>query len=182
MHAGEGLMGVAKDNYGGNGGVYSWLAGFSVVEVDTETGNVEILEYTGVTDCGTVIHPRSLGAQIFGGSIQGMGMAMSQRWVFDPKYAVNFANRLYTARPPSIMDIPKQMTWDAVGLPDPTTPVGAKGIGEPAVGAGAAALTTAIADALGGKCVCRTPLTPDVILAEVEGRPLPFSPLQQHVG
>ncbi len=182
MHAGEGLMGVARDNYGGDGGIYSWLAGFAVVEIDTETGDLQILEYTGVTDCGTVIHPRSLGAQIFGGSIQGMGMARSQRWVFDPKYAVNFANRLYTARPPSIMDIPHEMTWDAVGLPDPTTPVGAKGIGEPAVGAGSAALTTAIADALGGKCVCRTPLTPDIILSEIEGRPLPFSPLQQHVG
>jgi CO/xanthine dehydrogenase Mo-binding subunit len=111
-----------------------------------------------------------------------MGLAMSQRWVFDPQYGVPFANRLYTARPPSIKDIPTNYTWDAVHSPDPTSPIGAKGIGEPSVGAGSAMMTTAVADAMGGRCVCRTPLTPDIILAELEGRPLPFGPLDQHVG
>ncbi len=67
-------------------------------------------------------------------------------------------------------------------IADPTTPVGAKGIGEPPVGAGAAALTCAVADAMGGRCLCRTPLTPDIILAELEGRRLPFGRLEQHVG
>ncbi|HET9948782.1 MAG TPA: xanthine dehydrogenase family protein molybdopterin-binding subunit [Longimicrobiales bacterium] len=183
MHVGTGLMGVARDEYGGSGGVYSWLAAFTEIELDVETGEVEILDLVCATDCGTVIHPRSLGAQCFGGSIQGIGMATSQRWVFDPQYGVPFANRLYTARPPSIFDIPqREMRWAAVGIPDPTTPVGAKGIGEPSVGAGSACLTTAIADALGGRCLCRTPLTPDMILAELEGRPLPFGRLDQHVG
>jgi CO/xanthine dehydrogenase Mo-binding subunit len=182
MHQGRGLMGVARDNFGGEGGVYSWLAVFGLIELDVETGHFETKEVVGVTDCGTVIHPRSLGAQCFGGTIQGMGMAMSQRWVFDPQYGVPFANRLYTARPPSIMDAPRQMAWGAVGIPDPTTPVGAKGIGEPSVGAGSAVLTTAISDAMGGACLCRTPLTPDIILAELEGRPLPFGRLDQHVG
>jgi len=49
------------------------------------------------------------------------------------------------------------------------------------VGAGAAALTSAIADAMGGRCVCRTPLTPDILLAEIEGRPM-YGRLEQHVG
>jgi CO/xanthine dehydrogenase Mo-binding subunit len=74
------------------------------------------------------------------------------------------------------------MAWDAVGIPDPQTPVGAKGIGEPSVGAGAAVLTTAIADAMGGICLCRTPLTPDLILARLENRELPYGRLDQHVG
>ena len=182
MHAGTGLMGVAKDNYGGEGSIYSWLAAFTEIELDVETGVIVVKDLVAATDCGTVIHPRSLGAQCYGGIIQGMGMAMSQRWVFDPQYGVPFANRLYTARPPSILDIPQVMRWDAVGIPDPTTPVGAKGIGEPSVGAGSAMMTTAIADAMGGACLCRTPLTPDMILAELEGRPLPFGPLDQHVG
>jgi CO/xanthine dehydrogenase Mo-binding subunit len=180
--AGQGLMGVATDAYGGSGSIYSWQAGFALVELDVETGVVEILEYVGWADCGTVIHPRSLHAQELGGSIQGMGMAASQRWVFDPRYGVSFANRLYTARPPGFMDVPKEMHAGAVGIPDPTTPIGAKGIGEPSVGAGAAALTTAIADAMGGNCLCRTPLTPDIILAELEGRRLPYGRLDQHVG
>jgi CO/xanthine dehydrogenase Mo-binding subunit len=174
-------MGIARDNYGGDGGVYSWVAGFALVELDHETGVVDIQEYVGVTDCGTVIHPRSLGSQVFGGSIQGMGMAMTQRWVFDPKWGVPFANRLYTARPPGFLDIPRDMKWAAVGIADPTTPVGAKGIGEPPVGAGAAALTSAVADAMGGRCLCRTPLTPDIILAELEGRSA-YGRLDQHVG
>lgn len=182
MHVGTGLMGVARDNFGGEGGIYSWLAVFGVIELDTETGHFETKELVAMTDVGTVIHPRSLGAQCFGGAIQGMGMAMSQRWVFDPQYGVPFANRLYTARPPSILDAPQSMEWGAVGIPDPTTPVGAKGIGEPSVGAGSAVLTTAIADAMGGRCLCRTPLTPDLILAELEGRPLPYGRLDQHVG
>ena len=181
MLAGQGLMGIARDNYGGDGGVYSWVAGFALVELDHETGVVDIQEYVGVTDCGTVIHPRSLGAQVFGGSIQGMGMAMTQRWVFDPKWGVPFANRLYTARPPGFLDIPRDLKWAAVGIADPTTPVGAKGIGEPPVGAGAAALTSAVADAMGGRCLCRTPLTPDIILAELEGRSA-YGRLDQHVG
>ena len=175
-------MGIARDNYGGQGGLQSWVAGMALVELDEETGMVELLEYVGMADCGTVIHPRSLNAQILGGSIQGMGMAMSQKWVFDPQYGVPFANRLYTARPPGILDVPTNMLAGAIGIPDPQTPVGAKGIGEPPVGAGSAALTTAIADAMGGTCLCRTPLTPDIILAELEGREIPFSPLQQHVG
>ena len=56
MLAGEGLMGIARDNYGGEGNIYSWVAGFAMVELDTETGVVELKEYVGVTDCGTVIH------------------------------------------------------------------------------------------------------------------------------
>ena len=50
-----------------------------------------------------------------------------------------------------------------------------------AVGAGAAAVTSAIADALGGKCLCRTPLTTDVILAELEGRPQPAQLTEIHI-
>jgi CO/xanthine dehydrogenase Mo-binding subunit len=179
---GQGLVGVARDNYGGEGSVYSWVVGFAVVELDVETGVVVVKEYTGYADCGTVVHPRSLGAQISGGSIQGMGMAMSQRWVFDPKWGVPFAKRLYTARPPGILDVPLNMRWGAVDIADPQTPVGAKGIGEPPVGAGAAAITSAVADALGGRCLCRTPLTPDIILAELEGLEPPFSRTATHVG
>ena len=80
-----------------------------------------------------------------------------------------------------MLDVPIDMKFDAVGIADPQTPVGAKGIGEPPVGAGGGALTSAVADAM-GVCLCRTPLTPDIILAELEGREPPFGPLDQHVG
>ena len=179
--AGQGLVAAARDNFGGEGGLQSWVVGFAEVELDVETGKVDVIHYTAVTDCGVVVHPRGLGGQIFGGSFQGMGMAMSQKWVFDPVWGVSFAKRLYTARPPGMLDVPIDVQWAAVELPDPQTPVGAKGIGEPCVGAGSAALTSAISDALEGKCLCRTPLTPDVLLAEIEGREPAYGPLDLHV-
>lgn len=179
--AGNGLVAAAKDKYPREGRVQSWVVGFAEVELDVETGHVDIVKYTAVADCGTVLHPRSLGGQILGGSIQGMGIARSQKWVFDPVWGVSFAKRFYTARPPGILDVPIDMDWAALDIPDPQTPVGAKGIGEPPVGAGSAALTSAIADALGGKCLCRTPLTADVILAEIEGRSPAYNPLDLHV-
>ena len=179
--AGQGLVAAARDTFGGSGGLQSWVVGFAEVELDIETGKVDVIHYTAVTDCGVVVHPRGLGGQIFGGSFQGMGMAMSQKWVFDPVWGVSFAKRLYTARPPGILDVPIDVQWAAVGIPDPQTPVGAKGIGEPCVGAGSAALTSAIADALEGKCLCRTPLSPDVLLSELEGREPAYGPLDLHV-
>ncbi len=179
--AGQGLVAAARDNFGGEGGLQSWVVGFAEVELDVETGKVDVVHFTAVTDCGVVVHPRGLGGQIFGGSFQGMGMAMSQKWVFDPVWGVSFAKRLYTARPPGMLDVPIDVQWAAVELPDPQTPVGAKGIGEPCVGAGSAALTSAISDALEGECLCRTPLTPDVLLAEIEGREPAYGPLDLHV-
>ena len=177
---GQGLIGAAKDNYGREGSTWSFVVGFALVELDVETGQVDLKEYTGVTDCGTVVHPRSLAAQIHGGGVQGFGIALSQKMLYDPQWGVAFAKRFYTARPPGILDVPLEMKWGAVGIPDPQTPVGAKGIGEPPVGAGSAAIASAIADAL-GQCLCRTPLTLDVILAALEGREQPYGPLEIHV-
>ena len=179
--AGQGLIAAARDNFGREGSTWSFVIGFALIELDVETGQVDLKEYTAVTDCGTVLHPRSLAAQLHGGGVQGFGIARSQKWVYDPQWGVAFAKRFYTARPPGILDVPLEMKWGAVNRPDPQTPVGVKGIGEPPVGAGSAAITSAIADALGGQCLCRTPLTSDVILAALEGREQPYGPLETHV-
>ena len=64
------------------------------------------------------------------------------------------------------------MQWEALNIPDPETPVGARGIGEPPVGAGACAILNAISAALGDDVFRRAPVTADVILASLEaGRP-----------
>jgi CO/xanthine dehydrogenase Mo-binding subunit len=168
--AGIGLMGVAKDNYGRKGGTHSWVASFAEVEVDIETGEYKILDYLCVAECGTVINPRGLEGQLDGGAIQGIGYARSQKWVYDVKYGVALAKRFHYNRPPTILDIPEKMEWDAVNLPDPQTPVGAKGIAEAAVGAGAAAVRCALAAAIGDDFVRRTPVGVDMILASVEAK------------
>ena len=59
----------------------SYVAGFAEVEVDVETGAYKVLDYVAVVDCGTVIHPRSLGGQVLGGVMLGFGHAYGQHWV-----------------------------------------------------------------------------------------------------
>jgi CO/xanthine dehydrogenase Mo-binding subunit len=76
--AGLGLMGVAKDAYPRDGDTYSFAVGFAEVEVDLETGKPTLIDYLGVADAGTVINPRSLAAQVDGGSCLGIGHALCQ--------------------------------------------------------------------------------------------------------
>jgi len=164
--AGLGLMGVARDNLPRDGSTYSFQAAFIEVEVDVETGAYRIVDYLAVADVGTVMHPNSLGGQVHGGAVQGFGHVRSQKLVYDPHYGAALANRLHHNKPPTILDIPieQPMRWAAVELPDPTNPIGAKGIGEPAIGAGGGALICALADAVGDGILRRTPVHPEQIL------------------
>jgi CO/xanthine dehydrogenase Mo-binding subunit len=171
--AGQGLMGVAKDNYKRDGATYSFVAAFAEVEVDVETGVYDLLDYHCVADVGTVIHPRALGGQILGRSILGIGHAIGHKWVYDQRYGVALAKRFYQNKPPTILDVPTNMGWSAVELPDPETPIGAKGIGEPPVAAGTCAVLNAISDAIGDEVFRRAPVNADGILASLEaGRPM----------
>lgn len=179
--AGQGLVGVAKDTLPVKGLVPAFCATFVQVEVDLETGHVEIKESLGVVDCGTVIHPKSLATQIMGGGVQGIGFALNEKHVFDPKFGLAATRGLYTAKPPTYLDVPLDMQWDAVNKPDPHNPVGAKGIGEPPLGATAAAVLCAISDALGGVYFNRSPVTCDMILNAAEGRPQSHKPLEVNV-
>ena len=167
---GRGLLAAAKDNYGRAGDVYSWVVAYAEIELDKETGVIELTDYKAVTDCGTVLNPRSLGGQLHGGAVQGFGCAVGQKWVYDPQWGIPFANRFYTARPATILDVPLEMEWDAVNMPDPNNPVGSKGIGEPPMGAGCASLLCAIQDALGQDTVAYLPLMTDHIINQLEGR------------
>ena len=168
--AGLGLMGVAKDNFGRDGDTYSFAIGMAEVEVDVETGHVDIKEYAVTADVGTVVNPRGLAAQLHGGGVQGMGHARSQKWAYDQHWGRPVAKRFYSNKPPTMLDVPLTMTWDAVGEPDPESPVGAKGIGEPSIGAGAGAVLNAIADAVGDDHFRRLPVTPDMIVSALDGR------------
>jgi len=171
--AGQGLMGVARDNYGRDGASKSYVAGFAEVEVDVETGVYKVLDFVAVADVGTVIHPRVLGGQILGGVMLGFGHAHAQHWVYDQRYGVPLTRRFYTSKPPTILDAPANMQWATVDLPDPETPVGARGVGESPVGAGFGAVVNAISAALGDEIFRRAPVTADKILMALEaGRPM----------
>ena len=178
---GQGLMGVARDTYPRDGASFSFVAGFAEVEVDVETGEYRVLDYTAIADAGTIIHPRSFGGQMLGRSILGMGHALAQKTVYDQHYGLPLAKRFYQNRPPTILDIPRDMKWEALNIPDPETPVGARGIGEPPVGAGACAILNALSDALGDDVMRRAPVGLDAILMALEnGRPM-LDPLTANI-
>jgi xanthine dehydrogenase molybdenum-binding subunit len=179
--AGQGLMGVARDTYPHDGATHSFVAGFAEVEVDLETGKYHIVDYLAVADVGTVIHPRALGGQVLGRSMLGIGHAIGQHWVYDQHYGLPLAKRFHHNKPPTILDAPQTMAWDAVNLPDPETPVGARGIGEPPVAAGCCAVLNALADALGDDVFRRAPVMAGTLLAALEaGHPVQ-DPLTAHV-
>src|SRR6266481_1686958 len=166
--AGQGLMGVARDTYPQDGVTHSFVAGFAEVEVDLETGKYHIVDYLAVADVGTVIHPAALGGQVLGRSMLGIGHAIGQHWVYDQHYGVAVAKRFYQNKPPTILDAPQKMAWDALNIPDPETPVGARGIGEPPVAAGCCAVLNALSDALGDGIFRRAPVMTDEILVALE--------------
>jgi xanthine dehydrogenase molybdenum-binding subunit len=171
--AGQGLMGVARDTYPRDGITHSFVAGFAEVEVDLETGKYHIVDYLAVADVGTVIHPHALGGQVLGRSMLGIGHAIGQHWVYDQHYGLPLAKRFHHNKPPTILDAPQTMAWDALNIPDPETPVGARGIGEPPVAAGCCAVLNALADALGDDVFKRAPVMAGNLLAALDaGHPV----------
>jgi xanthine dehydrogenase molybdenum-binding subunit len=179
--AGLGLMGVAKDTYPHDGDTYSFVAGFAEVEIDVETGRTRLIDYLAVADVGTVINPRSLHGQILGGINLGVGHALQQKLVYDPHYGVALAKRFYQNKPLTILDIPAKMHTEALGLADPETPVGARGVGEPPVGAGYGSVMNAIANAVGEEVFRRAPVTADIVLTSLEHGRRVHDPLASHI-
>jgi xanthine dehydrogenase molybdenum-binding subunit len=180
LNAGLGLMGVAKDVYPRDGDTYSFVAGFAEVEVDVETGVVRLVAFHSVGDVGTIVNPRSLIAQINGGCCLGIAHALFQKIVYDPHYGLSLARRFYSNKPMTILDIPA-MTSSALDMADPETPVGARGVGEPPVGAGFGAVLNAIADAIGVDAFRRAPVTSDVALMSLTHGKRMHEPLQSHL-
>ncbi|MGH9383545.1 MAG: xanthine dehydrogenase family protein molybdopterin-binding subunit [Vicinamibacterales bacterium] len=181
LNVGLGLMGVAKDNYPRDGDTYSFVAGFAEVEVDVETGVVTLVDWLGVGDVGSVVNPRSLVGQINGGCCLGIAHAIYQKIVYDPHYGLSLARRFHHSKPLTILDVPLEMKAVALDIPDPETPVGARGVGEPPVGAGFGATLNAIADAIGVDMFRRAPVTSDVVLMSLTHGKRMHEPLQSHI-
>jgi CO/xanthine dehydrogenase Mo-binding subunit len=179
--AGQGLVAAAKDNYPRDGATFSYVASFAEVEVDVETGIYHIVDFLASADVGTVIHPRALGGQVLGRSTLGIGHAIGQKWVIDPHYGEMVSKRFHHNKPPTILDVPVDMQWTALDIPDPETPVGARGVGEPPVAGGCASILNALSDALGDEIFQRAPVNADTILTSLEaGRPMQH-PLMAHI-
>ena len=144
-----------------------------------ETGKIKIVDMLCVADCGTVLHPQGLGAPDPRRQRDGHrpGAAGAARLRPEARHSRRTV-LLYQAKLPTYLDVPVEIGWGAVEKPDPQNPVGVKGVGEPPQGSGAAAITTAIADALGGHLFNRTPVSTDMILNALSKRPQAHKPLQ----
>jgi CO/xanthine dehydrogenase Mo-binding subunit len=125
-----------------------------------------------------VIHPAGLETQIKSGGIQGISVCGLERIVYDPQNGLPASVGFYQAKPATYGDVPQRLRVAGVDKPDPSSPLGTKGIGEPLLGCAGSALLCAISDALGGYTFNRTPVTTDMIVMQAAGRPQPRGPLQ----
>jgi len=127
---------------------FSWPAGahVAIVEVDTETGNVELLRYIAVDDVGTVVNPIIVEGQIHGGIAQGVAQALYEEAVYDEDGNLLTPN-MVTYLVPSAAEFPR---WELhrTETPSPTNPLGVKGVGETGSIAAPAAVMNAVVDAL----------------------------------
>ena len=138
-----------------------------------------MLDYLGVADCGTVIHPQSLaqsGARRRGAWASGSPATSVTSTTRKLGLPANVG--LHECKLPTYLDVPPEMDWAAVDKPDPQSPIGSKGIGEPLQGCAAAALVCAISDALGGHLFNRTPVVPDMIVNALAEQQQSHRPLQ----
>ena len=177
--SGTGLVAAAKDKQPKKGVVPGLAAAFIEIELDVETGKVDIIDYLGIPDVGTVLHPKGLAAQVRGAAVMGFGLAALERYVYDPEYGRPNIRGLYQAKPPSYLDVPASMQSVYVeGATDPQNPVGAKGVGEPIQGAASSAYLDAITEALGGHTFNRVPVVADMIVNHLNGLAPSHKPLQ----
>ncbi|RLT34816.1 MAG: xanthine dehydrogenase family protein molybdopterin-binding subunit [Chloroflexi bacterium] len=131
------------------------------VEVDPVTGKVTILRYTAIQDVGRAIHPSYVEGQIQGGVAQGIGMALSEEYVYDAAGQMR-NNSLLDYRMPTALDVP-MIDVVLVEVPNPGHPYGVRGVGEVPIVPPLAAVANAIADAIGVR-IPKLPASPRVIL------------------
>jgi aerobic carbon-monoxide dehydrogenase large subunit len=140
-----------------------------VVEVDRETGEVKILRYVGVHDCGRIINPKLVEGQILGGIAQGLGQALTESMVYSDE-GQPLTGSLLDYAIPKAPDIP-DLILDTLETPSPTNPLGAKGIGSVSTVPPPAAVANAVVDALSSFGVRHldTPLTAERIWRAMQG-------------
>src|SRR5207302_7574195 len=131
------------------------------VEVDTETGKVTILRYTAVQDAGTAIHPSYVEGQMQGGTVQGIGWALNEEYVYNSKGEMTNASFL-DYRMPTSLDLPMIDTV-MVEVPNPGHPYGVRGVGEVPIVPPPAAIANAIHRATGVR-MRRLPMSPGRVL------------------
>jgi carbon-monoxide dehydrogenase large subunit len=154
---------VVSGTYTLPGAPFSFGAHAVVVEVNRETGQVTILRYVGVHDCGRIVNPRLVEGQIIGGIAQGLGQALTEDVVYSPE-GQPLTGSLLDYALPKAHEVPP-LILETLEVPSPTNPLGAKGIGSVSTVPAPAAVANAVLDALAGFGVRHldTPLTAEKV-------------------
>ena len=132
------------------------------VEVDSETGKVKILRYTAAQDVGKAIHPSYVEGQIQGGTVQGIGWALSEGYFYNEDGSMANASFL-DYRMPTALDLPSIEPL-LVEVPNPASPHGIRGVGEVTLVPPMAAIANAIYNAIGVR-LRDLPMSPDKVIA-----------------
>jgi len=160
---------VVSGTYTLPGAPFSFGAHAVVVEVSRETGQVTILRYVGVHDCGRIVNPRLVEGQIIGGITQGLGQALTEDVVYSPE-GQPLTGSLLDYALPKAHEMPP-LILETLEVPSPTNPLGAKGIGSVSTVPAPAAVANAVLDALASFGVRHldTPLTAEKIWRAMQG-------------
>lgn len=138
-----------------------FMAACAEVEVDPDTGSIELVDYAACIDCGTVVNTNLARVQAEGGLLQGIGMTLFEDIWYNEK-GVNLSNSLMQYKIPTRQDF-KQIRVDFDSSYEPTGPYGAKSIGEIVINTPAPAIAHAVYNAT-GVWVNELPITPEKIL------------------
>lgn len=152
---------VASDSYVGHKSPPPYMSGFAEVEVDTETGKVDVMNFVGILDVGTVVNPKLARIQAEGGIVHGIGMALYEDARYNEKGKL-MTNNLMVYKVPTRVDI-GNIVVDFAESYEPTGPYGAKSIGEVVTNTACPAIQDAIFNAVGVR-VNSLPITPEKVL------------------
>jgi xanthine dehydrogenase molybdenum-binding subunit len=147
VRTGGPVVGRASVSTGGAGAGPAFAVACIDVEVDPDTGKVQILRATVAQDVGTAIHPSYVEGQIQGGTAQGIGWALNEEYVYDAKGVLRNSGFL-DYRMPTCLDLPELETI-VVEVPNPIHPLGVRGVGEVSIVPPPAAVANAIYRATG---------------------------------
>ena len=173
--AAQGATLSAEDAFVPEAATYPNGTHLAEVEIDQETGAVELLNYVVVDDFGATLNPLLLAGQVHGGAVQGIGQAMMERAVYDPQSGQLISASLMDYALPRAQDLPA-LLFETRNVPCRSNPLGVKGAGEAGAIGSCPAVMNAIADALWRAYRIRhidMPATPERVWAAIqEGRRL----------
>jgi CO/xanthine dehydrogenase Mo-binding subunit len=147
-----------KTQYGNYAMAFTFVTQIAEVEVDLETGKVDVLRFWPAVDLGRVLHPKTCEAQIEGGVVMmGIGYGLSENYIFENGKIIN--SNLHDYKMPSFSDIP-EINCMLIESIDPNTTYGAKGVAEAIGNPSAAAVANAVYNAVGVR-IKDLPITPE---------------------